>query len=98
LKVANFLIHTLIFLAAWLGLAVWGWGFAQALSTNVLMPWVLPIVSFSPPTVALAMAGAVAILGSFLAAMVSLVVLLALEAIGHFLHRQSKRLSAASPS
>ena len=94
MKVANFITHTLIFLTAWLGLAVWSWGAAQLLSNTLLMPWVLPVVSLMPAAVALAIGATVAILGSFMAAMVLLVVLLALEAIVHFLQGPS----AAIPS
>jgi hypothetical protein len=88
MKVGNFITHTLIFLAAWFSLAVWSWGSAQALSQTQLMPWVLPTVSLLPSTVSFAIGAAVAILGSCLAALVLLVVLLALEAIWHFLRGQ----------
>jgi hypothetical protein len=94
MKVANFITHTLIFLTAWLGLAIWSWGPAQVLSNTVLTPWVFPIVSLMPATVAFSIGASVAILGSCLAAVVLLVVLLALEAIVHYLHRPS----AVTPS
>jgi hypothetical protein len=94
MKVGNFITHTLIFLIAWIGLAFGSWGSAQVLSDSLLAPWVLSIVSFSPSTTAFAMGAAVAILGSCLAAVVLLVVLIALEAIVH----RVVRPSSATPS
>ena len=85
MKVGSFVTHSLIFLTAWIGLTVWGWGFAQACSSAQLMPWVLPLVSFSPTSTAFVLGAAVAILGALLAAMVLLVVLLALQAFWHFI-------------
>jgi len=94
MKVGNFITHTLIFLTAWIGLALWSWGSAQVISNTILLPWVLSVVSLSSTTVAFAMGGAVAVLGALLAAMVLLVVLIALEAIVHFLQGPS----AVTPS
>ncbi|MBS2010423.1 MAG: hypothetical protein JST01_25460 [Cyanobacteria bacterium SZAS TMP-1] len=84
MKVGNFIIHTLIFLAAWCVLAAGSWGFAQAFSMSTLMPWFLPLGSLSPATMAFALGAAVAVLGSFMAALVLLVVLIALEALWHY--------------
>jgi len=90
MKVGSFVTHSLIFLTAWIGLAVWGWGFAQVLSETTLMPWVLPLVSFSPSSAAFMLAVAIAVLGALLAAVVLLVVLVALQAIWHGLTKPAQ--------
>ena len=89
MKVGSFVTHSLIFLAAWIGLAAWGWGFAQVWSATALMPWVLPLVSYSPTATAFVLGSAVAVLGALLAAVVLLVVLFALQAIWHFVKTRS---------
>jgi hypothetical protein len=92
MKLESFIVYTLIFCAVWLCLSALGWVPAQALSQSLLMPWVMKITNLWPHTVALAIGGAIAILGAFMATMVLLVVLVALEAIRHFLQNPSANI------
>ena len=96
MKVANFITHTLLFLAAWFGLSVASWDASQGLVTSTLMPWILPTITNiqSQETVAFALAASLSMIGSCLAALLALVLLLAGEAL--FYRLRQKALSKDS--
>ena len=105
MKVANFITHTLLFLAAWLGLSIGSWGAAHQLALSTLMPWILPTLPnlssstlITPAGLAYTAGAMISIGGALLLAMFLLVVLIALEGIVHYLRRFFAGGQARPPS